>query len=153
MSVYGFVHPAPPFPIWVVAGVRGIESVSIGGAAPECPRDDSYPVVAEAVRQLEAYFNRELRDFDLPLAPAGTPYQHRVWAALRRIGYGQTRSYMDIAREIGSVARAVGQANGSNPIAILVPCHRVIGNSGKLTGYGGGLDRKQYLLNLEASTR
>jgi methylated-DNA-[protein]-cysteine S-methyltransferase len=149
MSVYGFIHPVPQFPLWVVANDRGLESVLMGGPAPACDRDDSHPIVAEAIRQLEAYFRRERRDFNVPLAPAGTPYQHRVWAALQRIGYGETRSYQDIAKEIGSVARAVGGANGSNPIAIIVPCHRVIGQTGKLTGYGGGLERKQYLLDLE----
>jgi methylated-DNA-[protein]-cysteine S-methyltransferase len=99
--------------------------------------------------QLSAYFAGELRSFDLPLAPAGTPFQLAVWEALRRIPYGETRSYGSIAAEIGkgpAASRAVGLANGSNPISIVVPCHRVIGADGSLTGYGGGLERKSWLL-------
>lgn len=105
----------------------------------------------ETVRQLSAYFAGELRVFDLPLAPIGTPFQRRVWQALREIEYGDTISYGELARRIGnpSASRAVGLANGSNPISIVVPCHRVIGANGKLTGYGGGIERKQWLLSLE----
>lgn len=103
--------------------------------------------------QLAEYFAGERREFDLPLAPVGTPFQHRVWAALRAIPYGQKASYGDIAGRLGlgpAAARAVGLANGSNPISIVVPCHRVIGADGSLTGYGGGLERKQFLLDLES---
>ena len=109
------------------------------------------PVVAEASRQLGEYFERRRREFDLPLAPAGTPFQLRAWQALRDIPYGATRSYGEQARAMGqpTAVRAVGAANGRNPIAIVVPCHRVIGGSGKLTGYGGGLDVKRFLLDLE----
>lgn len=107
----------------------------------------------DAVEQLRAYFAGELTDFDLDLQPAGTEFQHRVWAALRTIPYGQTRTYRQIAEQIGSpgASRAVGLANGRNPIGIIVPCHRVIGSSGGLTGYAGGLDRKRKLLELEKS--
>lgn len=111
-------------------------------------------VLAEATDQLDAYFAGELREFDLPLAAAGTSFQHRVWRALREIPYGATASYGEIARRLGLAAggsRAVGLANGANPIAIVVPCHRVIGADGSLTGYAGGLDRKRFLLELEAS--
>ena len=103
------------------------------------------------VEQLAAYFAGELTDFDIRLDPAGTPFQQRVWQALLTIPYGETRSYGQIARQIGSPssARAVGLANGHNPIAIVVPCHRVIGAGGSLTGYGGGLDRIRMLLGLE----
>lgn len=106
---------------------------------------------ADAVEQLEAYFAGELTDFDIELDLRGTDFQQRVWKALLTIPYGETRSYGEIAGQIGApgAARAVGLANGHNPIAIIVPCHRVIGASGKLTGYGGGLDRKQTLLGLE----
>ena len=106
---------------------------------------------ADAVDQLGAYFAGELTDFDLPLDLRGTEFQQRVWEALLTIPYGQTRSYGEIAQQIGApgAARAVGLANGHNPIAIVVPCHRVIGASGSLTGYGGGLDRKRNLLDLE----
>jgi methylated-DNA-[protein]-cysteine S-methyltransferase len=108
---------------------------------------------SDAVDQLDAYFAGELTDFDVELDLRGTEFQRRVWKALLTIPYGETRSYGEIAEQIGApgAARAVGLANGHNPIAIIVPCHRVIGASGKLTGYGGGLDRKQTLLELEKS--
>jgi methylated-DNA-[protein]-cysteine S-methyltransferase len=108
-------------------------------------------VLKEAERQLAEYFAGERTEFDLPLAAEGTPFQRRVWSALCDIPYGETISYGELARRVGqpSAARAVGLANGRNPISIVVPCHRVIGSSGKLVGYGGGLDRKQRLLELE----
>ena len=108
---------------------------------------------ASAVRQLEDYFAGRMTAFDLPLEPAGTQFQRRVWAALETIPYGETWSYGQLARAIGnaSASRAVGLANGRNPIAVIIPCHRVIGSDGSLTGYGGGLDRKRYLLSLEAN--
>jgi len=108
-------------------------------------------VFAEAVEQLAAYFAGDLTEFDLDLDMVGTEFQRKVWAALRTIPYGETRSYGEIAEQIGSPAasRAVGMANGRNPIGIIVPCHRVIGSTGGLTGYGGGLDRKRQLLALE----
>jgi methylated-DNA-[protein]-cysteine S-methyltransferase len=101
--------------------------------------------------QLAAYFAGELRSFDLPLAPDGTGFQHRVWALLRAIPWGQSRSYSDLARDLGQpgAARAVGAANGRNPLPILVPCHRVIGGNGSLTGFAGGLAVKRQLLVLE----
>lgn len=102
--------------------------------------------------QLGAYFAGELTTFDVPLAPRGTPFQQRVWQALQQIPYGATASYRDVAARIGSpkAVRAVGLANGRNPISIVIPCHRVIGADGSLTGYGGGLERKRLLLELEA---
>ncbi len=105
----------------------------------------------EAVRQLEAYFTGASDRFDLPLSLVGTPFQRRVWEALREIPYGRTVSYGELADRIGSpgASRAVGLANGKNPIGIIVPCHRVIGSTGSLTGYGGGLDRKRRLLAFE----
>ncbi|MFJ8076696.1 methylated-DNA--[protein]-cysteine S-methyltransferase [Streptomyces sp. NPDC096176] len=105
----------------------------------------------EAIHQLEAYFARELTEFDLPLHFAGTPFQRSVWDRLRQIPYGETRTYGELAEELGNrgASRAVGLANGKNPIGIIVPCHRVIGSSGSLVGYGGGLDRKQRLLGFE----
>jgi methylated-DNA-[protein]-cysteine S-methyltransferase len=123
---------------------------SAGRLAGERADDD--PVLAEAARQLEAYFARELKDFDLPLAPEGTPFQQRVWAELRRIGYGETATYGELAARLGmnrGAARAVGAANGRNPIGIVIPCHRVIGTNGSLSGYAGGVERKQLLLQLE----
>ena len=115
-------------------------------------RDDSHPVLLEAVRQLTAYFHRELTAFDLPLAPHGTEFQQRVWKELQQIGYGETASYGEIAHRLGhtnAASRAVGLANGRNPIPIVIPCHRVIGADGSLTGYAGGMSRKQTLLELE----
>lgn len=108
-------------------------------------------VLKEAERQLAEYFAGERTDFDLPLSATGTEFQRTVWAALCDIPYGETVSYGELARRIGKPAasRAVGLANGKNPISIVVPCHRVIGSSGRLVGYGGGLDRKQTLLALE----
>jgi methylated-DNA-[protein]-cysteine S-methyltransferase len=120
------------------------------GADPGWERDEA--PFRDAITQLRAYFAGTLRAFDLPLAPAGTDFQKNVWSALAAIPFGETRSYGAIAREIGrpGAARAVGLANGSNPISIIVPCHRVIGADGTLTGYGGGLDRKRWLLAHEA---
>ncbi|HYM67200.1 MAG TPA: methylated-DNA--[protein]-cysteine S-methyltransferase, partial [Patescibacteria group bacterium] len=102
--------------------------------------------------QLGEYFAGRRTDFDVPLEMEGTPFQLRVWEALREIGYGETISYGELARRIGnpSASRAVGMANGCNPIAVIVPCHRVIGANGTLTGYGGGVERKRLLLDLEA---
>ena len=111
-------------------------------------KDTAFP---EAVEQLEAYFAGERREFDLELDLVGTNFQRRVWEALLTIPYGETRSYGEIAEQIGSpgASRAVGLANGHNPIGIIVPCHRVIGANGSLTGYGGGVERKRILLDLE----
>ncbi|WP_240135134.1 methylated-DNA--[protein]-cysteine S-methyltransferase [Streptomyces sp. MUM 178J] len=108
----------------------------------------------ETIQQLNAYFARELTEFDLPLHLEGTPFQRSVWEQLRKIPYGETRSYGDLAQALGrpGAARAVGLANGRNPVGIIVPCHRVVGASGGLVGYGGGLDRKQRLLAFESGT-
>jgi methylated-DNA-[protein]-cysteine S-methyltransferase len=108
--------------------------------------------LAETARQLAEYFAGQRTDFDLPLELEGTGFQQRVWAGLRDIGYGETISYGELGRRIGappSASRAVGLANGKNPVSIIVPCHRVIGADGSLTGYGGGLPRKRFLLDLE----
>lgn len=112
-------------------------------------------ILDAARRQLDQYFAGKLRAFDLPLAPQGTAFQQRVWQALLAIPYGMTRSYGQQAAAIGSpqASRAVGLANGRNPISIIIPCHRVIGANGSLTGYGGGMERKQLLLELEQGGR
>jgi len=110
------------------------------------------PLLDQAESQLTEYFAGKRTAFDLPLAHDGSEFQQKVWAELRRIPYGETATYGDIARRLGydnSVSRAVGSANGSNPIPIVIPCHRVIGANGMLTGYAGGLERKQKLLQLE----
>ncbi len=116
-------------------------------------RDDSG--LADVVEQLEAYFAGTRQDFEIPLDLAGTEFQRRVWAGLLEIPYGETMSYGELARRVGrpGASRAVGLANGRNPVAIVVPCHRVIGANGTLTGYGGGLDRKVWLLDHERGRR
>lgn len=122
------------------------------GCPPEGGTATATPLLREAARQLQDYFDGKPPSFDLPLAPRGTPFRHTVWDALCRIPAGETRSYLDIAREVGCrSARAVGQANGRNPIPILIPCHRVIAADGSLGGYSGGegAATKQYLLRLE----
>lgn len=120
------------------------------------PEDSREPILQNARRQLEEYFAGERDAFDLPVLPAGTDFQRAVWAELLRIPYGETVSYGQIATRLGlplSASRAIGLANGSNPVAIIVPCHRVIGANGQLTGYGGGLDNKRTLLHLESRRR
>ncbi|RRH77299.1 methylated-DNA--[protein]-cysteine S-methyltransferase [Falsigemmobacter faecalis] len=138
-----------------VAGEEGLcELQFASGKTARGPQPDWRAEASgfEALRaQLAAYFAGELRSFDLPLAPEGTAFQHRVWALLRAIPWGQTRSYSDLARDLGQpgAARAVGAANGRNPLPILVPCHRVIGGNGSLTGFAGGIEVKRQLLVLE----
>lgn len=119
---------------------------------PRGRQQDDHPVLVECARQLAAYFARDLKEFDLPLAPHGSAFQQLVWGRLREIGYGETATYGEVAHRIGrtnAASRAVGLANGSNPIPVVIPCHRVIGANGTLTGYAGGLERKQTLLSLE----
>ncbi|MGH3200138.1 MAG: methylated-DNA--[protein]-cysteine S-methyltransferase [Streptosporangiaceae bacterium] len=115
------------------------------------PRPEAF---GEVAAQLEAYFAGDLKEFTMPLAPSGTQFQLAVWTELTKIPYGSTVSYGDIARALGKrlvASRAVGLANGANPISVIVPCHRVIGSDGSLTGYGGGLERKELLLRLEGA--
>ena len=135
--------------------IQAIEFSPFRGLADGKPigdRDDEHPLLARAVAQLTEYFSRERREFDLPLAPAGTKFQRGVWDQLVGIKWGETASYGEIAHRLGhskAASRAVGLANGRNPIPIVIPCHRVIGANGSLTGYAGGLERKQLLLDLE----
>jgi methylated-DNA-[protein]-cysteine S-methyltransferase len=114
--------------------------------------DPHHPTLVEAERQLSEYFSGKRTQFDLPLDPRGTEFQKKVWRSLRQIPFGETKSYAEIARTIGSprASRAVGAANGKNPLSIVVPCHRVIGANGALTGFGGGIEAKAQLLALEA---
>lgn len=141
--------------LMLVADEIGLASIAFegGGAPAEAPAGSrrSDAGFATAMAQLDGYFGGHLRRFDLPLHPRGTDFQLRVWEALRAIPYGETRSYSEIARAIGrpSAVRAVGAANGANPLPIVVPCHRVIGADGSLTGFGGGMAAKRYLLDLE----
>jgi methylated-DNA-[protein]-cysteine S-methyltransferase len=139
----------------IVASDHGIRAIDfhltwqVKGAA----RNNGNKMLLEALLQLRAYFAGELRKFDLPLDMQGTAFQKRVWEELLHIPYGETRSYMQVAKALGAphAVRAVGAANGANPVPIVVPCHRVIGSSGKLTGYGGGLELKKRLLELEGA--
>lgn len=132
----------------VLTHLRMVDQTYEPNRTDRLPDDRAFP---EAVDQLGEYFAGERTDFDLELSMTGTEFQRRVWRALTTIPYGETRSYGEIADQIGApgAARAVGLANGRNPIAIVVPCHRVIGANGSLTGYGGGLARKRSLLELE----
>jgi len=116
-------------------------------------RDDAHPVLREASRQLQSYFDARLRAFGLPLAPIGTAFQRAVWHAIAAVPYGTTTTYAALAQAAGAsgAARAAGAATGRNPLSIIVPCHRIVGTHGALTGYAGGLDRKRALLALEAS--
>ena len=128
-----------------------ITAIDFAAANPRKHRS-SDALLDQAEQQLGEYFAGERTDFDLPLASDGSEFQKKVWAELRRIPYGETASYGDIARRLGYepvISRAVGAANGANPIPIIVPCHRVIGSDGSLTGYAGGLERKKTLLDLE----
>lgn len=135
----------------VTASEQGVVAVTFC----DMPRQPVQPqrLVQEAKRQLIAYFTQELSEFDLPLAATGTVFQQQVWQALTTVPYGQTASYGDIAKAINNPkgVRAVGLANGKNPIAIIVPCHRIIGANGTLTGYAGGLDKKAWLLAHEGA--
>lgn len=128
-----------------------IKAIDFGAREPHGVRRPD-PLLDRAELQLTQYFAGERREFDLPLANDGTEFQKKVWSELQRIPYGETASYGDIARRLGyepGISRAVGAANGANPIPIVVPCHRVIGANGTLTGYAGGLERKKMLLDLE----
>jgi methylated-DNA-[protein]-cysteine S-methyltransferase len=121
------------------------------GVAPDWRHDPDAPWLREAVVQLDAWFAGQRREFDLPLAPRGTPFQRAVWAGLRGIGFGAHRGYGELAAGLGrpGAARAVGAATGRNPISVIVPCHRLLGRDGALTGYAGGLERKRALLAFE----
>ncbi|MGA9748567.1 MAG: methylated-DNA--[protein]-cysteine S-methyltransferase [Nocardioides sp.] len=127
-------------------------AAALSAGRPVGDRVDDDPLLVETARQLAAYFLRDLKEFDLPLRPEGTDFQQRVWTQLQKISFGETASYGDIAHRLGmtnAASRAVGLANGRNPIPIVIPCHRVVGANGTLTGYAGGIERKQTLLDLE----
>ncbi len=140
---------SPGGPLTLSQGANGLQSLAW--------EDDSYDsetdVLAEAGRQLDAYFNGDRKDFELPFAPMGTPFQQKVWRELQAIPYGTTVSYGELAARLGTGARAVARACASNPLAIFIPCHRVVGASGALTGYSGGsgVDTKRALLRLEGA--
>lgn len=159
--LYSRKFPSPVGELTLVAGDGGLVAVTWqkdrAGRVPlsEVRPDAEHPVLVETARQLGEYFAGTRTVFELPLDPRGTEFQQAVWMALRRIPFGETKSYLDIAVEVGSRnhTRAVGAANGRNPISIIVPCHRVIGSSGTLTGFAGGLEAKQWLLEHEGRDR
>jgi methylated-DNA-[protein]-cysteine S-methyltransferase len=138
----------------LVASASGIRTIQFDlHPIPEWQRNDRNPLLMEAASQLRAYFAGQLHEFQLPLDVDGTGFQKRVWGQVAAIPYGETRSYLQISTALGSpgAVRAVGAANGANPVPIVVPCHRVIGAHGKLVGYGGGLAMKKRLLELEGA--
>lgn len=137
--------------LFLTANERALTGVYFTPRNPSPQGEEGFRVRSLAEQQLAEYFSGQRKVFDLPLEFTGTDFQKRVWSALLTIPYGETRSYADIAKQVGSpkAVRAVGLANSKNPISIIVPCHRVIGSDGKLTGYAGGLHNKEYLLRLE----
>ena len=149
------IHPTPLRPLLIVASGRGISSIdfitSDSLPLPPDATEQETPLLQQAAAQLTEYFSGQRHHFDLPLDEHGTPFQLRVWSALRRIPYGETRSYKQLAVAIGSpkAFRAVGMANNRNPISIVTPCHRVIGSDGSLVGYAGGIELKRALLDIE----
>jgi O-6-methylguanine DNA methyltransferase len=163
MGFWTRFEPLPKFPIHLAATRRGLYRLSLAVSSKTFARElaadsgemewkrEDHSLLQEATRQLTRYFRGNLREFRLPLDLRGTAFQKRVWKALLRIPYGETRSYADVAKAIGSpkAVRAVGGANGANPVAIIVPCHRVIASDGTLGGFGSGLDCKRKLLTLE----
>jgi methylated-DNA-[protein]-cysteine S-methyltransferase len=155
MTVEYTVLESPVGAVRVAWGDEGLVSVCLGTLLDSEPPDPMWTWNARlscpATEQLEAYFAGNLRDFDLPLVLRGTDFQQAVWRALARVPFGETVSYSDLATAIGRprAVRAVGAANGRNPIPIVLPCHRVIGRDGRLTGYAGGLDVKEQLLDFE----
>jgi methylated-DNA-[protein]-cysteine S-methyltransferase len=145
--------PTPLGPLVVTANTKGIESI-LFRAPTEAPDHSKDMLLQDCKAQFDAYFAGTLQQFDLPLAAIGTEFQQAVWQQLSRIPFAQLRSYSDIAQALNNpkAVRAVGAANGRNPLTIIVPCHRVIGANGTLTGYAGGLERKDWLLKHEQNT-
>jgi methylated-DNA-[protein]-cysteine S-methyltransferase len=154
-AIFYTTFESPVGPLLLAGDCQALRSLSFKSSKRSAPPRAHWKLntepFAEVIRQLQAYFRGELKEFDLPLAMEGTEFQLRVWNALRAIPYGETISYAQLAERIGNpkAVRAVGLANGSNPIPIIVPCHRVIGSDGSLTGFGGGLPTKKLLLELE----
>lgn len=159
MTTYYLLHDSPVGELLLVCNGMAITDLHITNGKyvpavlPDWLRDETHAVLRQARGELDAYFAGKLRTFSVPLAPRGTDFQKRAWAALLSIPYGETRSYGQQAAAIGrpTAVRAVGAANGKNPIGIIVPCHRVIGADGRMTGYAGGLDKKEFLLKMEGA--
>lgn len=151
MKVIQYYH-SPIGPIGIIEEEQAITRILYPGEIlEEVVKEEETSLLKEAKKQMDAYFANQLQQFDLPLRPVGTPFMQEVWKALLDIPYGELRSYKDIAEAVGrnKAYRAVGLANNRNPIPIIIPCHRVVGASGKLVGYGGGLEIKEYLIELE----
>lgn len=156
-TLYFTLFDSPVGELMLVANDKGLSGLFFGkerkklSASVKLEEDAKHPVLLKAQQQLSEYFAGKRREFDLPLAPAGTVFQLKAWKQLCKIPYGKTISYGEQAKRLGDAkkARAVGMANNRNPIGIIVPCHRVVGASGDLTGFGGGLKAKEFLLNLE----
>lgn len=142
---------SPVGPLTLEAGAHALTRLGFGPPTAAAAEDQPAPALAATAAQLREYFAGERTLFELDLEPAGTPFEQCVWAAVRAIPYGETATYAEIARRVGAprACRAVGRANGRNPIAVIVPCHRVVGSDGSLTGYAGGLGMKRALLDLE----
>jgi len=155
MTLFRLSIESPVGPLLLVAGADGLTTVSFERRAPGAALAPGHPLLQRAAAQLREYFEGKRQEFELPLAAAGTPFQRAVWKELGTIGFGATCSYAELARSLGrpQAARAVGAANGQNPLAIVVPCHRVVGADGALTGYAGGLERKRWLLDHERDVR
>ncbi|WP_137817780.1 methylated-DNA--[protein]-cysteine S-methyltransferase [Pseudomonas sp. 2FG] len=154
--MYYRYHDSPLGPLLLAADDQGLRLLHMDAAQPWELAEDwqaATQQLDDACRQLDQYFAGQRQEFQLRLAPAGTPFQREVWQALLEIPFGRTCSYADLAQQIArpQAVRAVGTANGANPIAVVIPCHRVIGSNGTLTGYAGGLERKQLLLQLEGA--
>lgn len=157
MTIYYQLHDSPTGELLLLSNGDALTALHMTAgkyvptAQSDWVRDEQLPVLTQTKHELDAYFLGKLRTFTLPLAPQGTDFQKRAWIALTRIPYGETRSYGQQAQIVGqpSAVRAIGAANGKNPIGIIVPCHRVIGANGSLTGYAGGLHNKAFLLKLE----
>lgn len=148
-------YESPVGPILMAADDKGIRYIHFSKGKSACPLKDDWQhepaALAACALQLEEYFAGDRKEFTLPLAPVGTEFQQAVWHQLQHVRYGNTASYGEIAKALGKpeASRAVGAANGKNPVPILIPCHRILGTSGKLTGYAGGVDIKKHLLQLE----
>lgn len=156
-TLYYKTVASPVGTLRLIASDKGLSAVLFAGGRSKqisdnaMQQDDNHPILKKAEMQLAEYFSGKRKAFDLPLDPKGSVFQLKAWRELQKIPYGQTISYGEQARRVGDAkkARAVGMANGRNPLAIVVPCHRVIGKDGTLTGFGGGIKTKQYLLDLE----
>lgn len=155
------IIPTPVGELTLIASNKGLSAILWENEGSQrvplkpISRDDQHPILCETERQLREYFAGERQHFDLPYDTVGTEFQKKVWQALITIPFGETRSYRQIAEQIGNpkAVRAVGAANGKNPLSIVAPCHRVIGSNGKLTGFAGGLTVKAFLLELEAKPK